>query len=104
MISMGIMLGGETPEVSPENKARAEKYWLYGADVSELAKAWGKPVTMAELKTCSNCDYFDNRARTLKTLKAEPNQGACTKFKFLCNQEASCQAWDCKDTHMEEED
>ena len=101
-----LMIGKEDiPEVSTENKSRAESYWMYGADAGELANAWGTTVSSAELKTCSNCEYFDNRARTLKALNAESDQGACTKFKFLCSQEASCQAWDCHyDKYMQEAD
>ena len=103
MVGMSLMLG-EVPEVSNENKKRAEEYWMYGADTAELANAWGKSIAMAELKTCGNCEYFDNRARTLKTLKGEPGQGACTKFKFMCSQEASCQGWDSKEMEMEDDD
>ena len=57
---------------------------------------------MAELKTCGNCEYFDNRMQTLKALKLEPGTGACTKFKFACSQEKSCQGWDSRE--MEEDD
>ena len=102
---IGMMIGTEDiPEVSNENKKRAEAYWMYGADTAELAKAWDKPVAMAELKTCGNCEYFDNRARVLKALNGQPNQGACLKFKFLCSQEASCQGWDSKESYMEDDD
>ena len=104
MMAMGLMIGGEVPEVDPKNKERAVEYWMYGATAEELSKAWDKPVEIAELKTCGNCEYFDNRARTLKTLKGEPGQGACTKFKFMCSQEASCQAWDSKEMEMEDDD
>lgn len=103
MVGMGLMLG-DVPEVDPKNKERAVDYWMYGASADELGKAWGKPVAMAELKTCGNCEYFDNRARTLKALKGQPNQGACMKFKFMCDQEASCQGWDCKEIDMEEDE
>ena len=85
MMAMGLMIGGEVPEVDPKNKERAVEYWMYGATAEELAKAWDKPVKVAELKTCGNCEYFDNRARTLKALKGKPGQGACTKFKFMCS-------------------
>lgn len=103
MLEIGLMIG-EVPEVDPKNKKRAEEYWMYGESAEELAKAWGKPVAIAELKTCGNCEYFDNRAKTLKALKGEPSQGACTKFKFMCSQEASCQAWDSRDTEWENEE
>ena len=103
MIKLGLMIG-EVPEVDPKNKKRAEEYWMYGASAEELAKAWDKPVAMAKIKTCGNCEYFDNRAKTLKALKGEPNQGACTKFKFMCSQEASCQAWDSRETEFENEE
>lgn len=96
---MGLMLGGEIPEVDDKNKARAEEYWMYGATPVELAKAWDKPVAIAELKKCANCEYFDNRVRVLKALNAESGMGACKKFKFLCSQEAACQAWDCRDDY-----
>ena len=43
------------------------------------------------------------RARTLKSLNIESGLGACSKFKFVCSQETSCQGWDCKDQHMDEE-
>ena len=102
---MGMMIGAaDVFEVSNENKKRAEEYWMYGAPVSDLANAWGKPIAMAELKTCGNCEYFDNRARVLKALKGQPDQGACRKFKFMCSQEASCQAWDCQESYMEDDD
>ena len=103
MIGISLMLG-EPPEVDPKNKKRAETYWMYGSSAEELGKAWDKPTKMAALKTCSNCDYFDNRARTLKALKLESGLGACTKFKFVCSQEAVCQAWDSKDMGMEDDD
>lgn len=91
----GLMLSGKTPEVDPKNKKRAETYWMYGASTEDLAKAWGKDPEVAKLKTCGNCEYFDNRAKTLKELGGEPGMGACTKFKFMCSQEAACQAWEC---------
>lgn len=98
----GLMLGGEVPEVDPKNKLRAEEYWMYGSSAEELAKAWDKPLEYAKLKTCANCEYFNNRARVLKALNAEAGQGACMKFHFMCSQEASCQAWECKDEDMME--
>jgi hypothetical protein len=98
---MGMMIGSKVPEVSDKNRKRAEEFWLYGASTKELAKAWDKPVSIAELKTCSNCEYFDNRARTLKAIKASPDQGACTKFNFVCSQEKACQAWDCREADLD---
>ena len=103
MMGMSLMLG-EPPEVDPKNRDRAETYWMYGASAEELGKAWDMTTKMAELKTCSNCDYFDNRARTLRSLNIESGLGACTKFEFVCSQEKSCQGWDCKDSIMMEED
>jgi hypothetical protein len=103
MMGMSLMIG-EVPEVDPKNRDRAEKYWMYGASADELGKAWDKPTEMAALKTCSNCEYFDNRARTLKALSIESGLGACTKFKFVCSQEKACQGWDCKEMDMEQED
>ena len=44
------------------------------------------------------------KAKTLKALNAESGMGACMKFKFMCSQEASCQAWECKDMGFGEED
>lgn len=89
-----LMIGGEIPEVDEKNKARAEEYWMYGKGAAELAKAWGKDEDVAALKTCANCEYFNNSARVLKALGGQPGQGACTKFNFMCSQEASCQAWE----------
>lgn len=100
---IGLMIG-EVPEISDKNKARAEKYWMYGATAAELAKAWDKPVAIAELKKCANCEYFNNKVQTLKALKLESGMGACMKFKFACSQDAACQAWDCPDWEMEEEE
>jgi len=101
MMSIGLMIG-EVPEVDPKNMKRAEEFWMYGATAEELAKAWDKKVATAKLKTCGNCEYFDNRARTLKALKADSGMGACSKFNFLCKQEKSCQAWDCRDEEIED--
>ena len=103
MVGMSLMLG-EAPEVDPKNRDRAEKYWMYGASAAELGEAWGKSADMAALKTCGNCEYFDNRMQTLKALSLEAGMGACTKFKFACSQEKSCQGWDSPDKHMMEED
>ena len=104
MMGMSLMLG-EPPEVDPKNRDRAEKYWMYGASAEELGKAWDKPTKMAKLKTCGNCEYFDNRMKTLKSLKIESGLGACTKFKFVCSQEKSCQGWGTQDHYtMKEED
>lgn len=103
MMEVGLMVGGEIPEVSDENKKRAEEYWMYGASAEELAKAWGKDVEVAKLKTCANCEYFNNKARVLKALGAEPGMGACMKFNFMCSQEATCQGWDCP-SHMDMDD
>jgi hypothetical protein len=100
MMEVGLMIGGDVPEVSEENKKRAEEYWMYGASADELGKAWGKPAKVAKLKTCANCEYFNNKARTLKALGAEPGMGACMKFKFMCSQDAACQGWDCP-SHMD---
>ena len=100
---MSLMVD-EVPEVSPKNRERAEEYWMYGATPEELGKAWDKQADMAALKTCANCDSFDNRAKTLKALKAEPGLGACRKFKFLCSQEKSCQAWHCMGDSIEKGD
>tara|TARA_B110000858_G_C17448641_1_gene313163 strand:+ start:82 stop:396 length:315 start_codon:yes stop_codon:yes gene_type:complete len=102
MLGMSLMLG-EPPEVDPKNRDRAEEYWMYGASTEELGKAWDNPTDMSALKTCGNCEYFDNRARTLKALKIESGLGACTKFKFVCSQEKACQAWDGKDIDIMEE-
>jgi len=105
-MKVGLMLGGGTPEVDPKNKERAEEYWMYGASEEDLAKAWGKELEYAKLKKCGNCHYFNNTARTLKALDAESGMGACMKFKFMCSQDASCQAWDCNDMgfDVDEED
>jgi hypothetical protein len=103
MVMMGLMIG-EKLELSSKNKARAEKYWMYGESPEELAKAWDKPVAIAELKKCANCEYFDNKVQTLKAHNLESGMGACTKFLFACSQEAACQAWDCPDWEMPDED
>lgn len=93
-MKIGLMVG-QTPEVDPKNKKRAEEYWMYGSTPEELAKAWGISKDWAELKKCTNCEYFDNRKTTLKAVKADATQGACTKFNFVCSGEQACQAWDC---------
>lgn len=100
---IGLMIG-TVPEINPKNKDRAEKYWMYGASAEELAKAWGKSTKMAELKKCGNCEYFDNRAQTLKALGLESGMGACKKFQFACSQDAACQAWDCPEGDYEDAD
>jgi len=102
-MKIGLMVGA-VPDVDPKNKKRATEYWMYGATPEELAKAWGTDKGMAELKKCTNCEYFDNRKYTLKALKADSTMGACTKFKFVCSGEAACQAWDCVSEKWEDED
>lgn len=94
---------GQAPEVDPKNKKRVEKYWMYGAEVSELAEAWGVDKDIAELKKCTNCEYFDNRKSTLKAVKADASQGVCCKFSFVCGGDQACQAWDCVSEKWEED-
>ena len=101
-MKIGLMVG-EAPKVDPKNKKRAEQYWMYGDSPTELAKAWGIDTEWAELKKCTNCEYFDNRKSTLKAVKADATQGACTKFNFVCNGDQSCQAWDCVSEKWEED-
>ena len=103
MMTVGLMVG-EAPEVDPKNKTRAETYWMYGAEPAELAKAWDTDLEYAELKKCTNCEYFDNRKATLKALDIDATMGACTKFKFACSGDAACQAWDCVSEKWEDED
>ena len=102
-MKIGLMVG-EAPKVDPKNKKRAEQYWMYGDSPAELAKAWGIDTEWAELKKCTNCEYFDNRKSTLKSVKADATQGACTKFNFVCSGDQSCQAWDCVSEKWEEGD
>jgi hypothetical protein len=104
MMQMSLMIGGEIPEISDKNKARAEEYWMYGKDASELAKAWDIDEDTASLKACGNCEYYDNRPRILKALGGDAGMGVCTKFKFMCSAEAACQAWDCPDKTWEQEE
>ena len=85
-MKVGLMMGGDTPEVDPKNKDRAEEYCMYGASEEELAKAWDKELEYAKLKKCGTSHYFNNRAKTLKALNAESGMGACMKFKFMCSQ------------------
>jgi hypothetical protein len=103
MMSIGLMVG-EAPEVDPKNKERAAEYWMYGATPEELAKAWNIEVEYAELKKCTNCEYFDNRKMTLKAIDADASMGACTKFKFICSGDQACQAWDCVSEKWEDGD
>ena len=103
-MAIGLMLP-ENMEVSAEGKQRAIDYWLYGDDRwSDLAAAWGKDLSDAELRTCANCEYYDNRVSVLKALDGESGQGFCKKFEFLCSDAASCQAWEGNDIFQMEED
>ena len=104
MMTIGLMLP-ENMEESKEGKQRAIDYWIYGDDNwTELAAAWGKDVSEAELRRCGNCEYFDNRVSVLKALDGEAGQGFCRKFEFLCSEAASCQAWEsCGEYGMEED-
>lgn len=102
-MKIGLMVGA-APELDPKGKKRAVEYWMYGSEPAELAKAWGIDKDIAEVKRCTNCEYFDNSKRTLIALDAEASQGACQKFKFLCEGEAACQAWDCVTEKWEDYD
>lgn len=100
---MGFMIK-ESYEISDKNRKRAEEYWLYGASPEELAKAWDKPVAIAELKKCSNCEYFDNKISTLKAHDLDTGMGVCKKFLFACSEAQACQAWDCPEMEEEEDE
>lgn len=93
---------GELPEISEDNRKRAEEFWMYGASPAELAKAWGEAVAIAELQQCGNCEYFCNKLHILKALKLSAGQGVCKKFYFACSQDNACQAWECGEEDEED--
>lgn len=88
------MLGPEKP--SNERGANAP-YW------KALAKAMQVDEIEARRRRCSNCEYYDNSTMTQANMERIPwnawdvdagFRGYCHKFKFICHDLRSCQAWE----------
>ena len=95
------MLGPEKP--SNERGANPE-YWI------ALGKAMQVDEAEARRRRCSNCEYYMNDTMTQAKMERIPwNQwdveagfrGYCDRFKFICHDLRSCQAWEERE---EEED
>ena len=101
MVIQDWMLGPEKP--SNERGANAE-YWR------GLAKAMQVDESEARRRRCSNCEYYDNTPGTQVKMEAIPFnawdvgagfRGFCTKFRFVCHDLRSCQAWEEKEFEEE---
>lgn len=88
------MLGPE----KPSNEPGANKpYWI------TLAKAMQVDEKEARRRRCSNCEYYDNSTMMQAKMERIPRnewdvgagyRGYCHKFKFICHDMRSCQAWE----------
>lgn len=97
MVIKDWMLGPE----NPSNEPGANKpYWV------GLAKAMQVDEKEARRRLCSNCEYFDNTTMRKAQMENIPwnewdvgagFRGYCVKFKFVCHDLRSCQAWEEKE-------
>lgn len=95
------MLGPEDPSNDPSvNRV----YW------AKLGKAMQMDEKEARRRRCSNCEYYDNTPWTQSKMDRIPMnewdenagfRGFCRKFRFICHDMRSCQAWEEKSFETE---
>lgn len=95
------MLGPEDPSNEPGvNRV----YW------AKLGKAMQVDEKEARRRRCSNCEYYDNTPYTQAKMDRIPRnewddgagfRGFCHKFRFVCHDMRSCQAWEEKEFESE---
>lgn len=95
------MLGPEDPSNEP---GANRVYW------AKLGKAMQVDEKEARRRRCSNCEYYDNTPRTQVKMDRIPRnewdddagfRGFCNKFRFVCHDMRSCQAWEEKSYEYE---
>lgn len=88
------MLGPEDPSNEP---GANRVYW------AKLGKAMQVDEKEARRRRCSNCEYYDNTPHTQAKMDRIPRnewddgagfRGFCHKFRFVCHDMRSCQAWE----------
>jgi hypothetical protein len=97
------MLGPENPSNEP---GANRVYW------AKLGKALRVDEKEARRRRCSNCEYYDNSPWTQAKMDRIPwnewDEGAgfrgfCHKFRFVCHDLRSCQAWEEKPYESEDD-
>lgn len=95
------MLGPEDPSNEP---GANRVYW------AKLGKAMQVDEKEARRRRCSNCEYYDNTPYTQAKMDRIPRnewddgagfRGFCHKFRFICHDMRSCQAWEEKSFETE---
>lgn len=95
------MLGPEDPSNEP---GANRVYW------AKLGKAMQVDEKEARRRRCSNCEYYDNTPHTQTKMDRIPRnewddgagfRGFCHKFRFVCHDMRSCQAWEEKSFEIE---
>ena len=95
------MLGPEDPSNEP---GANRVYW------AKLGKAIQVDEKEARRRRCSNCEYYDNTPYTQAKMDRIPRnewddgagfRGFCHKFRFVCHDMRSCQAWEEKEFETE---
>lgn len=95
------MLGPEDPSNEP---GANRVYW------AKLGKAMQVDEKEARRRRCSNCEYYDNTPYTQAKMDRIPRnewddgagfRGFCHKFRFICHDMRSCQAWEEKEFESE---
>lgn len=95
------MLGPEDPSNEP---GANRVYW------AKLGKAMQVDEKEARRRRCSNCEYYDNTPHTQAKMDRIPRnewddgagfRGFCHKFRFVCHDMRSCQAWEEKEFESE---
>lgn len=95
------MLGPEDPSNEP---GANRVYW------AKLGKAMQVDEKEARRRRCSNCEYYDNTPHTQAKMDRIPRnewddgagfRGFCHKFRFVCHDMRSCQAWEEKEFETE---
>lgn len=94
MVIENWMLGPKEPSNEPTANS---PYW------KALAKAMQVNEKEARRRTCGNCEYYNNTTMKRAQMESIPwneydvgagFRGYCVKFKFVCHDLRSCQAWD----------
>tara|TARA_R110000868_G_scaffold13878_2_gene64452 strand:- start:681 stop:1082 length:402 start_codon:yes stop_codon:yes gene_type:complete len=84
--------------LEPSDEPDANKpYW------QDMARVWNINEAEARRQRCSNCEYFENTPEMVMMMEDisrnefdtnAGGRGYCHKFKFICHNLRSCQAWE----------
>ena len=95
-----------------KNREFVKTHWMLGPEKTAgnnsdywraLATKWRIAPDQARRNLCANCEYFNDTPDMLAKMESIPEdafdkdgggRGFCVKFKFVCHNLRTCQAWE----------